>query len=199
MPAMDPAFVALASSRVSDERAVLEAFLDFNRCAVVRKVRDLPDPAGRQRLVPSATTLAGLVKHLTQVETNWFCRVLARELPPLPADLDPVTSFAVADDERLADLVDGYEAACARSRAAAARFALDDTVPQAELGTVSLRWIYVHLIEETARHAGHADILRELTDGATGLLDPAATAPTSSTAPTSPTGPAGAGPRVTGG
>jgi hypothetical protein len=63
-----------------------------------------------------------------------------------------------------------YDAACARSREIAAKFELDYMVPQEELGQVSLRWIYAHMIEETARHAGHADILRELTDGATGVI-----------------------------
>jgi Protein of unknown function (DUF664) len=66
-----------------------------------------------------------------------------------------------------------YDAACARSREIAAKFELDYVVPQEELGQVSLRWIYAHMIEETARHAGHAghaDILRELTDGATGVI-----------------------------
>jgi hypothetical protein len=66
-------------------------------------------------------------------------------------------------------LIEGYERACAASRQVAARFSLDDSVPHARMGMVSLRWIYVHMIEESARHVGHADILREQTDGATGF------------------------------
>jgi hypothetical protein len=69
----------------------------------------------------------------------------------------------------LEQLVAAYERACAESRAAAAGHGFDDTVPHPRMSQVSLRWIYVHMIEETARHAGHADILRELTDGSTGL------------------------------
>jgi Protein of unknown function (DUF664) len=66
-------------------------------------------------------------------------------------------------------LIARYEQACAASRRTAVRFALDDCVPHPRMGQVSLRWIYVHLIEESARHVGHADILREQTDGATGF------------------------------
>ena len=66
-------------------------------------------------------------------------------------------------------LIAAYAGACEASREVAAGFGLDDTAPHPRLGHVSLRWVYVHLIEETARHAGHADILRELTDGATGF------------------------------
>jgi hypothetical protein len=82
----------------------------------------------------------------------------------------------VADDgwgvdsaETVDDLIADYERACAHSRLVAARFALEDTAPMPRVGRVSLRWIYIHMIEETARHAGHADILREQTDGATGF------------------------------
>jgi hypothetical protein len=68
------------------------------------------------------------------------------------------------------ELVAAYRAECARSRETAARYPLDHTGSHPQLGPVSLRWIYVHMIEETARHVGHADILREQTDGATGAL-----------------------------
>jgi hypothetical protein len=127
-----------------------------------------------KRLVPSMTTLAGLVKHLRWIEVEWFQQVLARrstqDLPPLPwSEGQPDGDFRVHPDESLEQLVAAYERACAESRAAAAGHGLDDTVPHPRMGQVSLRWIYVHMIEETARHAGHADILRELTDGSTGL------------------------------
>jgi hypothetical protein len=73
------------------------------------------------------------------------------------------------ENATVAQLLADYAAECARSRDVCARFALDDEVPHPRLGRVSLRWIYVHMIEETARHAGHADILRELADGSTGF------------------------------
>ncbi|MGS2615984.1 DinB family protein [Micromonospora sp. LZ34] len=159
-------------ARTGDERAVLESFLDFHRAVVLRKLRGLTDAEATRRLVPSATTLAGLVKHLTLVERNWFPCLLA----PGPGDVyltteeEALASFALTGEDSVERLAAGYERACARSREIAARFALDHVVPHPQLGEVSLRWILVHMIEETARHAGHADILRELTDGATGAL-----------------------------
>ncbi len=168
---IDPT-LAPVIARTGDERAILEAFLDFHRSIVLRKLRGLSDADATRRLVPSATTLAGLVKHLTQVERNWFPYLLA----PDPGDVFPTSaedaeaSFALADGDTVAALATAYEKACARSRELAARFDLDHVVPQPQLGEVSLRWILVHLIEETARHAGHADILRELTDGSTGAV-----------------------------
>ncbi|MGI5523080.1 DinB family protein [Micromonospora sp. CA-259024] len=168
---IDPALGPVLA-RTGDERAVLDSFLDFHRAVLLRKLHGLTDADARRRIVPSATTLAGLVKHLTLVERNWFPTLLA----PQPGDVyltseeDAVDSFAVGEHDTVAGLVEAYERACARSREVAARFDLDHVVPHPQLGEVSLRWILVHLIEETARHAGHADILRELTDGTTGAV-----------------------------
>ncbi|MFD9501137.1 DinB family protein [Streptomyces sp. NPDC060035] len=163
----DPDVPAVVRSAVGGEREVLEAFLDFQRGVVRRKAAGLSDGQARRNLVPSATTIAGLLKHLAIVEHNWFERILTQQPSDLPA---PDASFAVGEDEIVEDVLAAYDAACARSRELAATFELDHVVPQEELGQVSLRWIYVHMIEETARHAGHADILRELTDGSTGVL-----------------------------
>ncbi|MFC0504303.1 DinB family protein [Micromonospora costi] len=169
--AIDPTLGPVLA-RTGDERAVLESFLDFHREVVLRKLRGLSDADAARRLVPSATTVAGLVKHLTMVEDNWFPRLLA----PAPGEAyrtseeDAAASYALTADDTVAALTAGYERACARSREVAARFDLDQVVPHPQLGEVSLRWILVHMIEETARHAGHADILRELTDGRTGAI-----------------------------
>jgi uncharacterized damage-inducible protein DinB len=154
-----------------DERATLEAFLDLQREEVKAKVRGVSDEDARRRLVPSATTLAGLLKHLTRVEASWFERRLgqvpADEIVPLRWLAEgPDGDFVVGPAESVASLLAGYDAQCAVSRATAARHHLDEAVPHPSLGAVSLRWIYVHMIEETARHAGHADILREQLDGA---------------------------------
>ncbi|MEU7655407.1 DinB family protein [Micromonospora taraxaci] len=159
-------------ARTGDERAVLSAFLDFHRGVLLRKLRGLSDADAGRRLVPSATTLAGLVKHLTLVERNWFPTLLAPEPGDvyLTSEEDAVASFTLGDRETVAELVAAYERACARSRAVAASLDLDHVVPHPQLGEVSLRWILVHMIEETARHAGHADILRELTDGECGAI-----------------------------
>ncbi|HUA28518.1 MAG TPA: DinB family protein [Streptosporangiaceae bacterium] len=152
------------------ERELLEGFLEYHRRVVGGKLRGLSDEDARRRLVPSLTTPIGLVKHAAAVERNWFQHCLGgtpRDQISGNARGDD-TSWEVRGDESIADVVGEYEEACAQSRRIAARFGLDDTVPQDQLGTVSLRWIYVHLIREHARHIGHADILREQIDGATG-------------------------------
>ncbi|MEV0562382.1 DinB family protein [Dactylosporangium sp. NPDC050588] len=164
------------------ERDVLETFLDLYRDIVVRKVSGLSTVDASRRLVPSRTTLAGLVRHLTGVEREWFHGVLGGRPAPGGDRASPAAqgtsgvaqdgssdSWDVPGGASVESLVADYRAACATSREICAGFALDDTVPSPRLGRVSLRWLYVHLIEETARHAGHADILREQTDGATGF------------------------------
>ncbi|WP_229403560.1 DinB family protein [Micromonospora okii] len=159
-------------ARTGDERAVLESFLDFHRATVSRKLAGLSDADARRRLVPSLTTLAGLVKHLTLVERNWFPFLLAPEPGDayMTSEEEAEASFALDDSDTVESLVIDYERACVRSREIAARFDLDHVVPHPQLGEVSLRWILTHMVEETARHAGHADILRELTDGSTGAI-----------------------------
>ena len=148
---------------------VLETFLDLYRDILKRKLAGLSDEQIRQRHVRSQTTLGGLAKHLTAVEREWFQAVLAGrsedELGPRP----PGDGWTLNSSDTAETLLAGYEQACAGSRRAAAGLPLDHRVPHPRLGHVSLRWIYVHMIEESARHAGHADILREQTDGATGF------------------------------
>jgi uncharacterized damage-inducible protein DinB len=160
------------ASAVADERTTLEVFLDYYREAVKGKVRGLSDEDARRQLVPSATTLLGLIKHLCRVEVSWFQHRLAQipseELPALRWIDQPDGDFRIAPEETVETLLAQYEEQCTVSRETAARFELDDAVPHPVLGEVSLRWIYVHMIEETARHAGHADILREQLDGSTG-------------------------------
>lgn len=158
------------------ERPALEAFLDMYREIVMRKVAGISDADAGRRLVPSLTSIGGLVKHLRQVEFDWFHIVLAQRpeselpLPPLPNEPDDA-EFIMNPGDTLAGLVSDYRTACEHSRRIATEFGLDDTVPHRRMGRVSLRWIYIHLIEETARHAGHVDILRELIDGSTGFDD----------------------------
>jgi Protein of unknown function (DUF664) len=151
-----------------DERSTLEGFLEQYRAVVVRKANGLTDAQAREVLVPSGTSVAGLLRHLRWVEDAWFGEVLAGGVRPSWRDEDPQRQFAAGSDS-LTHLIDAYTEACERSRAIAAEHGLDDTGVHPRLGTVSLRWIYVHLIEELARHAGHLDILREQLDGATGF------------------------------
>ncbi len=146
---------------------MLEAFLDYYREALRRKVLGLSDEAAKRKLVPSLTTLAGLLKHMTSVEQRWFHELLGAQQPDRPKGDE---SWTLGPADTVEALIAGYDEACATSRKLADEFTLADSVPDERLGDVSLRWIFVHMIEETARHAGHADILRELIDGKTGDL-----------------------------
>ena len=153
----------------SGERQVLETFLDLYRHILMRKLTGLSDEQVPQRHVRSQTTLGGLAKHLTAVEREWFQAVLAGRSEDDLGAPSPGNGWTLDSSDTAEALLAGYEQACADSRQAAAGLSLDHCVPHPRLGQVSLRWIYVHLIEESARHAGHADILREQTDGATGF------------------------------
>jgi uncharacterized damage-inducible protein DinB len=158
---------------IADERTTLDAFLDFYRDAVTAKLRGVSEEDARRRLVPSLTTLAGIVKHLARVEESWFQRRLDRvpveDLPLVKSAIeDEDGEFRIEDEDTVEALIARYEDRCARSREVAAKYDLDHVVSHPVLGEVSLRWIVVHMIEETARHAGHADILREQIDGTTG-------------------------------
>ena len=152
---------------------MLEAFLDWYRAELVRKVAGVTEEQAWARLVPSATSLAGLVKHMRWVEINWFGRVLAgrpaEDFPPVPWSKDnPDGDMLPGPGETLESVIADYWSQVASSREVAAGLSLDDTGAHRVLGDVSLRWVYVHLIEEIARHTGHADILREQTDGFVG-------------------------------
>lgn len=151
------------------EREVLETFLDLYRGIVARKVSGVSEEQARQRLVPSQTTLVGVVKHLTAVEREWFQLVLAGRTPSEIGGVDENDGWAVDAHETVEGLLRDYGQACEASRQVATEHALEDDVSHPRLGRVSLRWVYVHMIEETARHAGHLDILREQIDGATGF------------------------------
>jgi uncharacterized damage-inducible protein DinB len=170
-PQPSPPLAADELVATGTEREVLEAFLDFHREVLVRKVSGVSEQEARYRRVPSKTTLAGLVKHMIGVERGWFQRVLAgRPVEEIGPNVGGgADSWELTDGETVESLVEEYRRTCEQSRQTAARFGLDDAAPQRRLGHVSLRWIYVHMIEETARHVGHADILREQTDGATGV------------------------------
>ena len=155
---------------VAPERETLEGFLEYHRRVIGGKLRGLSEEDARRRLVPSLTTLLGLVSHAAAVERNWFQHYLGgkprEEITGNARGDDP--SWAVAAGKTIADVIAEFDSACAASRQIAAGFTPDQTVPHDRLGQVSLRWIYVHIIREHARHIGHADILREQIDGATG-------------------------------
>ena len=151
------------------ERETLTQMLDFLRSTVVNKSAGLTDAQSRQRPVPaSELTIAGLVKHLTGVERFWFSIDFAgRELPWPWSDDDPHGNFSLQPGDTLGHLVDGYVAECARSRESIAGHDLD-AAARSQGMDFTLRYALVHMIEETARHCGHLDLLRESIDGATG-------------------------------
>ena len=156
--------------KTAPERETLDAFLDFQRESLILKVGGLTKEQATRRLVPSLTTLLGLVKHLAYVEAGWFQEQFAGlEIDYPDFEDDPDVDFRIEEDETVESILELYKSMCEESRRMVANASLDDLSKRASRGTKkSLRWIYLHMIEETARHAGHADILRELTDGATG-------------------------------
>jgi uncharacterized damage-inducible protein DinB len=164
-PSLGPSDVRVVTGT---EREVLEGFLELYRGLLPRKVAGLGEDEARRSLVPSRTTLIALLKHLASVEREWFGMVLGGR-PAGELGIRADDGWVVGPEDAVPGVLDEYRQACEDSRVVAARFGLDDTVPHAQFGSVSLRWIYVHMIEESARHAGHADILREQTDGSTGF------------------------------
>ncbi|HEY5822031.1 MAG TPA: DinB family protein [Propionibacteriaceae bacterium] len=151
------------------EKESLHASMKRHREAVRWKIEGLSDEDLRRAMVPSGTTLLGVVKHLGAMEFSWFCTTFGRETEPLPlSDEDPELDLRVEPHETTADILAFYDRGCAAADVVITEVGLD------ELGTawfgdeVSLRWVLIHMIEETARHAGHLDIVRELVDGAAG-------------------------------
>jgi uncharacterized damage-inducible protein DinB len=122
-------------------------------------------------MVASGTNLLGMLKHLAAVEYGWFCLTFGRETEPLPFDEDdPDADLRVTPDESTQDILDFYGRARAGADAVISELDLETTGTSWAGRTVSMRWVLLHMIEETARHAGHADIVRELIDSTTGYL-----------------------------
>lgn len=148
------------------EKESLHVALDRHRDVVVWKLQGLDEEQARRPMTPTGTSLLGIVRHLAAVEYGWFRETFGRDVEPLW--FAPEDDFHVGDDDTVARVTAFY----GRARAAA-----DEVISELDLdefGTswsgerVTLRWVLVHMLEETARHAGHLDILRELVDGATG-------------------------------
>ncbi len=148
---------------VGDERTTVLALLQFQRESVVRKVAGVSDEAAAHALVPTGTSLLWLVQHLRRAEHIWVLLRFAGREGELPSD-------AVRLEESLAESVQAYRDTWAEVDAVVAAEP-DLEAPCRAIGDrpqVNLRWVLMHLLEETARHAGHADILREQLDGQTG-------------------------------
>ncbi|MFI7496978.1 DinB family protein [Streptomyces sp. NPDC049687] len=155
-----------------DELPMLESWLDFHRATLELKCAGLDDRQVRlASAAPSELTLLGLVQHLAEVERNWFQRVFAGlDVPPL---FEEETGYALDPERGLEEVMEIWRREISRGRELIAGRSLEETGrivdgPMAGV-EVGLRWVLIHLIEEYARHNGHADILRENLDGVTGV------------------------------
>jgi hypothetical protein len=143
-------------------REQLDVFIDEQRLALDDSLAGLTDEQARRQLVPSRTTLLGLVKHATFVEQVWFGEAISRRSR---ADLGivagPDESFELSPDDSVESVLAAHREVCAQSRLAAAPLGLDDIVTGNRRGPLPLRWVLLHVLRELAQHCGHADILRE--------------------------------------
>jgi len=172
-PPVDTGERAMPPIHAADERTMLTGMLDWYRAGVLAKVDGLRQQDAVGSPLRSGTTAAGLVKHLAYVEDHWFTHGIAqRPLPEpwasAPFDDDEDWEFSSAASEPLEVAVGLYRQACARSRLVTAELQLDATAANRRGRQFSLRFVLLHLVEETARHLGHLDVLRELADGRTG-------------------------------
>jgi uncharacterized damage-inducible protein DinB len=163
-PRVDPPLEA-------DERTTLTAFLDFNRDTLARKCEGLTDDQLRERAVPpSDLSLLGIVRHMAEVERNWFRPVLTAEKMQTiyGPDMDWEAAFRDAGTADAGEAFSTWRAECDHARALVAAAPSLETRGYRGRDWFSLRWVLTHMIEEYARHNGHADLLRERLDGATG-------------------------------
>ncbi len=162
--------------RAPDERTALVEMLDYYRAVMLRKAEGLSDSQLAIQLPPSDLTLGGLLMHLALVEDSWFqATFLGAEIGEpwsgFDWESDPDWEFHHAHESGAEVIVAQYEGSIARSREVVDRAqSLDALAAQhtRDGDAINLRWILVHLIEEYARHAGHADLIRQSIDGATG-------------------------------
>ena len=154
-----------------DELDTLAGFLDFLREAVLLKAGGLDDDDVRRPMTKSGVSLLGIVKHLAYVERWWFARTFSGLDVAFPfTEDDPDADWRIEPDDQTEVILDLYRTEIDRGRAVVAASRADDMSarPGRHGAPYSLRWILAHMIEETGRHAGHADIIREQIDGSTG-------------------------------
>jgi hypothetical protein len=143
-------------------RAQLEVFLDEHREALNDSLDGLTEEQARRSLVPSRTTLLGLVKHATFVERVWFDEaVTCRSRAEIGIPATPDESFILDVDDTIASVRQAHREACEASRRATSSLGPDDLVLGNRRGPIPLRWVHFHVLRELAQHCGHADILRE--------------------------------------
>jgi hypothetical protein len=156
---------------VADERAQLTGFMDYQRGTIVWKSSGLTDEQARRSLLPSELiTVSGLLAHLKLNEEYWFGTVIGGKPDAWEEILkeDPDAEFREGMRTELPTLIADYQAQCAMSRKLVAERELDDVVTAPHGKQFTVRWVVLHMIEETARHAGHLDLIREQLDGLTG-------------------------------
>jgi uncharacterized damage-inducible protein DinB len=157
---------------VGDDSTMLPAWLDYQRATLLWKCELLDgDALARRSVPPSPISLLGIVRHMTLVEWSWFERRFAATGSPAPVstDHDEDADFNDLDPARAMEDIERFQRQCDISRGiVAAAQSMDQLVANPRGEAMSLRWIMVHMIEEYARHNGHADFLRELVDGAVG-------------------------------
>jgi len=147
---------------VDDERTQLDAFVEEYRTALERTLEGLTEEQVRRRLVPSATTLLGLVRHVTWMQRIWFEECVGgASRRGLGLVSTPDESFRLAADDTVATVTAAHRAACETARAAVADLSLDAVVTGHRSGPRTVRWVYLQVLRELAHHCGHADILRE--------------------------------------
>ena len=160
---------------LTEERELLTGYLDWYRAVVEHKVEGLSPTDGARQLTASGLSPLGVVKHLGWVEYNWFRYVVAGEDvdPPPRVDGDNAVQFQLGPADTADSILAFYRSEADHARAVTTSIASLDQVGVREsrlVGQVTLRWVLVHMIEETARHAGHLDLMREEIDGRTGYL-----------------------------
>ena len=143
-------------------RAQFEGFLDEHRRSLDACLDVLTEKQARRRLVPSRTTLLGLVKHATFVEKVWFDEAITcRSRAEIGIPATPDESFVLDDDDTIDTVRRAHREACEASRRATSELGPDDVLRGNRRGPLPLRWVYLHVLRELAQHCGHADILRE--------------------------------------
>ncbi len=155
------------------EREGLASFLDGQRVGLIRKVEGVSDELARQAPTASSLSLLGLMKHCTAWEQRWFQVIMAGrpstdqwpEVMPEPRDAELIT----VDSDTVSHWIAEYREQFEKSNAIVASMALDDACARTDIIECNVRYVLFHMIEETARHAGHADIIRETLDGVRGI------------------------------
>lgn len=143
-------------------RAQLDVFVDEHRARLAATLDGLTEEQARASLVPSRTTLLGLVKHAVFVEKVWFDAALSgRSRAEIGIPETPDESFVLGDGDDVASVLAEHAATCAASRRAVDGLGLNHVFPGHRLGPLPLHWVYLHMLREYAQHLGHADILRE--------------------------------------